>query len=276
MKKDTSITDRAGVSLTQLKISNILKWIFREQPTSDYGIDAHIEIYDGSYPSGKLIALQIKTGESYTRGKDGRFIYYGDIKHYTYWLNHSLPVILVLCDLESNTIYWKHITKDTVELTKKGWKTEIKQSQILDLNSRETLMKISENKSAYERFLINMSISKPWMEALDNGGTIICESEEWINKSSGLGKLRIILNEGKDSEEEILWSNNIMLPFTPYEQAFEKLFPWADITIDHDFYEEFDNEDYELENGYYDKEEDKYVTDYSYYEDYLEIGRANV
>jgi hypothetical protein len=115
-----------------------------------------------------------------------------------------------------------------------------------------------------------MSISKPWMEALDNGGTIICESEEWINKSSGLGKLRIILNEGKDSEEEILWSNNIMLPFTPYEQAFEKLFPWADITIDHDFYEEFDNEDYELENGYYDKEEDKYVTDYSYYEDYLE------
>lgn len=40
-------------------------YIFREQQTDDYGIDAQIEIVAGGLVTGKLIALQIKTGPSW-------------------------------------------------------------------------------------------------------------------------------------------------------------------------------------------------------------------
>ena len=72
-------------------------FMFREQPIGDYGIDAIIETRDDKYLSGKLIAVQIKSGDSYFKEqKDNCVIYRGDIKHYYYWLNHSLPVIIVL------------------------------------------------------------------------------------------------------------------------------------------------------------------------------------
>ena len=39
-------------------------YIFREQPISDYGIDAHVEIVEEENVTGELIALQIKSGAS--------------------------------------------------------------------------------------------------------------------------------------------------------------------------------------------------------------------
>jgi hypothetical protein len=34
------------VTRTQLYVEEELEWLFREQPTEDYGIDAHVEIVD--------------------------------------------------------------------------------------------------------------------------------------------------------------------------------------------------------------------------------------
>lgn len=42
-----------------------LRWLFREQPTEDYGIDAHTEVVDGEEVTGRLLALQIKSGSSW-------------------------------------------------------------------------------------------------------------------------------------------------------------------------------------------------------------------
>ena len=43
----------------------IAGYIFREQPISDYGIDAQIELIDEETVTGKLVALQIKSGASW-------------------------------------------------------------------------------------------------------------------------------------------------------------------------------------------------------------------
>jgi hypothetical protein len=40
-------------------------WLFREQLTDDYGIDAQVEIADGHNALGALIGIQIKSGSSY-------------------------------------------------------------------------------------------------------------------------------------------------------------------------------------------------------------------
>ena len=56
--------ERIGVSSVE-KIINQMGMIFREQPVDDYGIDAQIEIVENKCATGKLIAVQIKSGNSY-------------------------------------------------------------------------------------------------------------------------------------------------------------------------------------------------------------------
>ncbi len=91
---------------------NDFNWIFREQPTADMGIDAHIEQVDpNGFPTGKLIGAQIKSGASHvTRvGKklaDKKLVYYGTLTHFNYWLSHSLPVVLIVHIPEKAT-YWQ-------------------------------------------------------------------------------------------------------------------------------------------------------------------------
>lgn len=63
-KGDKMSVERIGVVSTE-KIINKMGLIFREQPTDDYGIDAQIETMEKGYATGKLIAVQIKSGISF-------------------------------------------------------------------------------------------------------------------------------------------------------------------------------------------------------------------
>ena len=56
--------ERVGV-LNCGKIAEKNGWMFREQPVNDIGIDAHIEKVDDYGKSRKLLAIQIKSGESW-------------------------------------------------------------------------------------------------------------------------------------------------------------------------------------------------------------------
>lgn len=124
-----SKTDRIGVQIVgeQFERSG---YIFREQPIRDYGIDAHVELVDEDNPTGKLIALQIKSGMSWFREQsEDFFIFRGDKKHLNYWLDHSLPVLVVLCDIESRQCYWQSITTTNVIPTEKAWKIHVPKYQ---------------------------------------------------------------------------------------------------------------------------------------------------
>lgn len=58
MKYSTEEVGRIGVHECGLAFER-MGFIFREQTTSDYGIDAIIEAKSGDYASGKMIAVQI-------------------------------------------------------------------------------------------------------------------------------------------------------------------------------------------------------------------------
>jgi len=63
-----------GVTRTRLAVESELGWLFRDQPTEDYGIDAHVEVVDGDAVTGRLLGFQIKSGESFFNepaGEDG-------------------------------------------------------------------------------------------------------------------------------------------------------------------------------------------------------------
>jgi len=85
-----------------------LGWIFREQTKADHGIDAHLEIVNEGKPTGKLVGLQIKSGPSYfDECQDEDFIFRGTDTHLEYWTNHSLPVVLLMVNTETEDVYWQ-------------------------------------------------------------------------------------------------------------------------------------------------------------------------
>lgn len=142
--------ERIGVSATE-KIINQMGLIFREQPTDDYGIDAQIETIENGYATGKLIAVQIKSGSSFfNETTSDSIIYRGERKHYDYWLNHSLPVIIVLYNPTNDTCYWNVVNLKTATFTPKNWKIEIPFSNLLE-NAKLKLFELADNLTEYEK-----------------------------------------------------------------------------------------------------------------------------
>lgn len=133
--KQHSQIERVGVTKVQLLFQEF-GFIFREQTKDDYGIDAEVELTENGLACGKLIALQIKSGEGYLKEKtDSHIVFRGEGKHLSYWLLHSLPVMLVIYDPASDVAYWQIINRYTVELTGKAWKTRIPLQQKIDISS---------------------------------------------------------------------------------------------------------------------------------------------
>ncbi|UXE61897.1 MAG: DUF4365 domain-containing protein [Woronichinia naegeliana WA131] len=149
-----SHTGRVGVAGTQLLFKR-LGWIFREQPIEDYGIDAHVEVVENNTATGKLIALQIKSGESWFREKtsDG-FVFRGDREHLEYWQQHSLPVMIVLYQDDEQIAYWQAVNSSNVQKTGIGWKLIIPFAQKIDALSLERIQEFSRKLTATNGYTI--------------------------------------------------------------------------------------------------------------------------
>ena len=237
--------ERVGVSTTE-KIINQMGLIFREQPTDDYGVDAQIETIENGYATGKLIAVQIKSGESYFNETTSEsIIFRGERKHYDYWLNHSLPVIIVLYNPKNDTCYWNVVNSKTATLTSKNWKIEVPFSNLLE-KAKPKLFELADNLTEYEKKFNTFLFAKPWMKEIANGNKVALNVEEWINKSSGRGnfKLRIIDKDG--IEKQVFNRSFLGFGLKPYIQVFNELFPWAAIMVDSEFYAEYDEEAIEM------------------------------
>jgi hypothetical protein len=132
----------AGVHIVGKIVSRDLGWIFRDQPVADYGIDAHIEVVDDAgQPTGRLLALQIKTGSSYARDRFSS----ANLRHLTYWLEHSLPVLVVIVDEDTETAYWR-VVSEPIERTESGWSIEVSQENVLGASAKEPLAALASER----------------------------------------------------------------------------------------------------------------------------------
>ena len=103
---DTSRTERIGVNKAALILSQ-MGLIFRETSNSDIGIDGQIEEVD-EYCSatGRVMAVQIKSGKSYLHEKDDGWRFYVDEAHKNYWRLFPIPVMLLVHNTEDGNIYF--------------------------------------------------------------------------------------------------------------------------------------------------------------------------
>lgn len=134
-----------GVRMVEQIISEDLRWIFRDVRKADIGIDAQVELVNPEKRgTGRLIAAQIKCGESFfSESTDAGFVFRGKSKHLKYWIEHSLPVVVIICDPNSGKCYWQEVSGANTEPLGKGWKLTIPRTNILSADSAYALSQIA-------------------------------------------------------------------------------------------------------------------------------------
>jgi hypothetical protein len=257
---DAHTTERVGVHAVGAKVAGELKWVFREQREADYGIDAHIEIVSEGKPTGRLIAAQIKSGESWFKEVNAEgFVFRGEQDHLDYWLNHKLPVIVIIYNPADSTAYWESVTKESVKRTEKGWKMTIPREQKIGASAASRLEQVSHGSPYFQR-LTRLQLARPWMEALASGNELFIVAKEWVNKLSGKCSIELTLRD-EDGEETTLgdWDYYVFYPGMGFGDSVQLEFPWASFSIDRDYHFwhedgylpkiDFDDDSDDSENG---------------------------
>jgi tetratricopeptide (TPR) repeat protein len=154
---DSGRTGEAAVSLASWIVHQDVGWLFRSQTVHDHGIDAHVESFVHGQATGRILALQIKGGPSYFRKEtEGGWFHGVPERHAQYWLNHSLPVVVVLVNLSEKAAYWTQITPESLIRSGKSFKVFVPISQkleeassawsdVLDLSQLQAEERFSEN-----------------------------------------------------------------------------------------------------------------------------------
>lgn len=104
---DTYHTERSGIAAVQFYAA-YRKQVWRETNTGDVGIDGNFEfVSPDGHATGRLVAVQVKSGSSYFRNKTANgWKYYPGAAHRNYWEGFPLPVLLVLHDPVAGRTYW--------------------------------------------------------------------------------------------------------------------------------------------------------------------------
>lgn len=254
-------TERIGVNHIG-EIAERNKWMFREQPIDDVGIDAHMELIESTGKPKQLLALQIKSGASWFKEKKDDYIIFRDIneRQYNYWTMNSLPCIVVLYNPDDNMCIWQKLTNETIEKTNggkgKGFLVKVPITQVfLNDMSNERLLSFTNLPQHITNYNFLLS-QKKFMQIIQDGGEIKLHSTEWVNKSSGRGETELIVDDGNSIQK---YSYPYWFPFTPYTEVFPRLFPWANFSADEDFFEEHDELMWREYHWHYDKEDDEWL-----------------
>jgi len=139
---ENRLTAEKGVSRVKTLVENEFGWIFRPTPLEhDFGIDGYIDIVnDGHYFTGKSIAVQIKTGDSFFKQPTSNgWKYNGEIKHLNYYLNLAHPVLIIIVDLSLGKTFWVEFDTDKITRAGSAWTIVIENNQILH-NSFKTIL----------------------------------------------------------------------------------------------------------------------------------------
>lgn len=249
-------TERIGVNAVERIFLEQFEWIPRQNFQSDVGIDMEVEICSNGNPTGQLFGVQIKSGDSYFK-KDiaGDIIYRGSMVHLDYWLNHSLPIIIVLHNPKTNETIWQKIEEKNISTTSKGWKIEIPSNQTLTKDNKSQIQNLNKYPLYFQR-LQRLAVHKKLMSDIFSGQQIIVEVERWVNRT--IGHASVKLKKIVDYENEQLLSEADYIFFNDISNL-NILYPWANFQIDEEYYEDDDEDNFMAEYGIWDPEEKCYA-----------------
>jgi hypothetical protein len=146
-------TGTSGASMAKANFE-LLGWGAVENTTHDVGTDLFLMARDARrFDLGLLVGAQVKSGPSYFEApvyddESGHRVgwwFANDQDHFDAWLDHSIPHLIVLQDVETKVSYWAHITHEAVVSTGKGSKILVPADQTVNEAHREALLAVATN-----------------------------------------------------------------------------------------------------------------------------------
>lgn len=218
----TSMTDRAGVGIVMKSLAKSNLY-FKELPTGDVGIDGIIEPVVGEWGTGMLIACQIKSSEGkFSTIPSTKYFNFneGNLSHYKYWVNKSIPVIIILVDVENEICYWEHVTDEKINKNEKSFSIQVPTSQVLNEDSATILYEISLNRNEEEAKYYYLKMNEPLIRILEEN----------------LVQVRLtIKSPGEADIDLIIGDKNLGTTYFKHDSdtdlidALEQYFFWADL-----------------------------------------------
>ncbi|MCF6221449.1 MAG: DUF4365 domain-containing protein [Robiginitomaculum sp.] len=248
---DTDQIARQGVNLLAHQIVK-MGLIFREDTISDYGIDGQIEIKNEAQATGRLIAVQIKAGSSWLRKNTEKGFWYNiSARHYSLWTEHSLPVIIILCDIENEVCYWELISKENCVSTGDNWKILVCRSNIIaptDLSKLQdmaspivaasdyTICSESDNSTGNAKRIsleiiahpTSRSITKPTLAAIAREALQLGQNSEYARDA-----ISAKVHTGKQAD--VVWGYVYMREIDRTSAAWVCRFQWISSKLDTEF-----------------------------------------
>ena len=220
----TAITERVGVQEVGLIFTKRLGWFFREQSVSDFGVDAEVEVADAEgRPSGQLMKLQIKSGTSFFKTESqSDFTFYARESHVQYWLQHAIPVFLILHNPETGITLWQRIERHLFSKTRTGWSIKIPKANVLDARAKNALSSgIGTDRESIKRY--RFASDRDDMKRY-RGRKVFFRFDFWVNKTLSLRKVDIYFDtydKPAPDERRRIWSTNCDV-----HGVMSHFFPW--------------------------------------------------
>lgn len=136
---------RAGEASFERFVTTELGWIYRPvHRESDFGIDGYVDVVLGEKVTGRGIAVQIKCGDSYVAKRTSGGIKYEERNQMlNYYMNQSVPVILIVMSGDCNEGYWVEFDLTRTNRSASGWWIEIPIKNRLSQNVTEPWSRIA-------------------------------------------------------------------------------------------------------------------------------------
>lgn len=137
-------TGQKGLTILTKIVEKELGWVVRpNHQETDFGIDVYLDVTINEFVTGKSIAAQLKSGNSYLKELDDDFwLFTGEKKHLNYYLNHDIPVLIILVDVDNEIAYWETCKPEYISLAgNDSWSMPIPKRQQINSSQKEELTK---------------------------------------------------------------------------------------------------------------------------------------
>ncbi|MCL1941450.1 MAG: DUF4365 domain-containing protein [Synergistaceae bacterium] len=227
--------NRSGIYSVGRIADGFAELIFREQIPGTVGIDGHMEIYRP--PADPLRVLGVKVYSVDTEDRKDFYVCGGSSDNLIYWFQHSIPILIMVHDSSAGNgkVFWEHLREDNITFSESGWQINVPKSQEFNADTVRSIYEIP----AYSPNLSRLAVDRPWMDMIESGKhRLFIIAEENINRPTGRGILKINIADPTGEKQHIYDWPFFIDPDLPFVYRFRELFPWAEITVDQDFYDE--------------------------------------
>jgi len=229
------LAERIGIYSVSRISAQLPGIIFREQRSGDTGLHAHLEMTDNSLKMAKPVGLQVRSSDSERIERSARgYVCRGDLAHLTYWLQHSIPVLVMVYEREADCVLWELANADTVVIDGREWELVVPNDQVYGTEAVSAISALP----CYSPYLARLALDRPWMELIEAGIDLRLEIDEWINRPSARGSFRLCVCSVNGVSESVYdWAFQIDTDM-PYTLRLPELFPWANLSVDEELYRE--------------------------------------